>query len=158
MSAKKNQSKTWQNELSTKRNEPPFWLFAAFHKKTLSVLYLSSYRTEAPDLLVKSLAAMFIDCSSWKSNLAAYGMWICAILVLFLQGRHSKDCLERFLLSMLVYELTVQYVQDLRNWCHKTADLTNMNSESVRDFKQTLLQEGCCTMGNHTITLHFTET
>ena len=30
-----------------------------------------TYRTEIPDLLVYILAAIFIDASSWKSNLAA---------------------------------------------------------------------------------------
>lgn len=60
------------------------------------------YLTDAPERSVYILAAMFIDCSSWNSSFAAYGMWTCAILVLFLQGRHSKDCLERFL-RMLAY-------------------------------------------------------
>jgi len=50
-----------------------------------------SQRTDIPDLFVNILAAMFIEASSWKSNFAAYGMWICEILVLFLQGLHSND-------------------------------------------------------------------
>lgn len=50
-----------------------------------------------PDLSVNILAAMFMDWSSWKRSFAAYGMCTCAILVLFLHGRHSKDCFERFL-------------------------------------------------------------
>lgn len=41
--------------------------------------------------------AMFMAANSWKSSLAAYGMCTCAIFVLFLQGRHSKDCFVRFL-------------------------------------------------------------
>ncbi len=56
-----------------------------------------AYRTVIPDLLVYILAAMFIDASSWKSNLAAYGMCTCEILVLFLQGRHSNVFFLRFL-------------------------------------------------------------
>jgi hypothetical protein len=48
-------------------------------------------RTEIPDLFVNILAAIFIEANSWNSNFAAYGIWICEILVLFLQGRHSKD-------------------------------------------------------------------
>lgn len=41
--------------------------------------------------------AMFMDISSWNSSLAAYGMCTWAILVLFLQGRHSNDCFVKFL-------------------------------------------------------------
>jgi len=48
-------------------------------------------RTEIPDLFVNILDAIFIEANSWNSNFAAYGIWICEILVLFLQGRHSKD-------------------------------------------------------------------
>lgn len=48
-------------------------------------------RTETPDLFVNILDAIFIEASSWNSNFAAYGIWICEILVLFLHGRHSKD-------------------------------------------------------------------
>lgn len=44
-----------------------------------------------PDLFVNILVAIFIAANSWKSNLAAYGMWIWEIFVLFLQGRHSKE-------------------------------------------------------------------
>jgi len=36
----------------------------------------TTQRTEIPDLFVNILDAIFIDASSWKSNLAAYGMWI----------------------------------------------------------------------------------
>ena len=56
-----------------------------------------AYRTEMPDLLVYILAAMFIEASSWKSSLAAYGMCTCEILVLFLHGRHSNVFFLRFL-------------------------------------------------------------
>ena len=55
------------------------------------------YRTVTPDRSVKSLVAMFIEPSSWNSSLAAYGMWICEILVLFLHGRHSNEFFLRFL-------------------------------------------------------------
>jgi hypothetical protein len=48
-------------------------------------------RTDIPDRFVNILVAIFIAASSWKSNLAAYGIWICETLVLFLQGLHSKD-------------------------------------------------------------------
>lgn len=58
-----------------------------------------------PDLSVNILAAMFMDWSSWKRSFAAYGMWTCAIFVLFLQGRHSNDCLDRFLRGTSVYFL-----------------------------------------------------
>jgi hypothetical protein len=56
-----------------------------------------------PDLSVNIRAAMFMDISSWKSSLAAYGMCTCAILVLFLQGLHSNVCLVRFLHYPLAY-------------------------------------------------------
>ena len=55
------------------------------------------YRTLMPDRFVYILAAMFIDASSWKRSLAAYGMCTCEILVLFLHGRHSNDAFLRFL-------------------------------------------------------------
>jgi len=51
----------------------------------------SLQRMEMPDRLVNILDAIFMEASSWKSNFAAYGMWIWEILVLFLQGRHSKE-------------------------------------------------------------------
>lgn len=54
---------------------------------------------DTPDRSVNIREAMFIAASSWKSNFAAYGMNTCAILVLFLQGRHSNVCLVRFLLE-----------------------------------------------------------
>lgn len=54
-------------------------------------------RTEMPDRLVNMREAMFMDMSSWNSSLAAYGMCTCAMRVLFLQGRHSNDCLVRLL-------------------------------------------------------------
>ena len=60
----------------------------------------TDYRTVIPERFVYILAAMFIDASSWKSSLAAYGMWICEILVLFLHGRHSKEFFLRFLQSV----------------------------------------------------------
>lgn len=53
-----------------------------------------------PDLFVYILAAMFIDASSWKRSLAAYGMCTCEILVLFLHGRHSNEFFFRLLFSV----------------------------------------------------------
>jgi hypothetical protein len=32
-----------------------------------------------------------------------------------------------------------------------------VDSEGIRNFKQTLLEEGGCSVGNHTITFHFSE-
>ena len=43
-----------------------------------------------PLLSVNILVATFIAANSWKSNFAAYGITICAILVLFLHGLHSN--------------------------------------------------------------------
>lgn len=42
---------------------------------------------------------MFMEASSWKSNLAAYGMWIWEIFVLLWQGRHSNEFFLRLLPS-----------------------------------------------------------
>lgn len=48
------------------------------------------YRMLTPLLVVNILVAKFIAASSWNMSFAAYGMMICAILVLFLHGRHSN--------------------------------------------------------------------
>jgi hypothetical protein len=61
-------------------------------------LPLTAQRIDIPDLSVNILAAMFMEANSWKSSFAAYGIWICETLVLFLQGRHSKLCVESFLI------------------------------------------------------------
>jgi uncharacterized lipoprotein NlpE involved in copper resistance len=64
---------------------------------SVTMEYDNGYRTVIPERFVYILAAMFIDASSWKSSFAAYGIWICEILVLFLHGRHSKEFFLRFL-------------------------------------------------------------
>jgi hypothetical protein len=43
-----------------------------------------------PLRLVYMRVATFMAASSWNMSLAAYGMMICAISVLFLQGLHSN--------------------------------------------------------------------
>lgn len=48
--------------------------------------------------------------------------------------------------------------ENLRNWCHQPAALANVHAIGIRHFEQPLLQESCRTVGNHTITFHFTET
>lgn len=58
-------------------------------------------------------AAMFMAASSWNRSLAAYGMWTCAILVLFLHGLHSKDCFVKFLES---HVSSVKHFMELKSW------------------------------------------
>lgn len=103
--------------------------------------------------------AIFIAASSWNSSFAAYGMKTWATWFLFLQGLHSKFCLVKFLyaneLAIVLCEVSGG---NLRDGCHKPTNLANMDPEGIGDFEQTLLQEGRGTMGNHTITFHFSET
>jgi len=60
--------------LSPLHNHIPFSHHTFLHSS--SITPPSTQRTEIPDLLVNIRDAMFIDANSWKSNLAAYGMWI----------------------------------------------------------------------------------
>ena len=87
---------------------------------------------------------MFIDASSWKSNLAAYGMWICEIFVLFLHGRHSNEFFFRLLnltvslfvsLSVRAHFGFEMAQANLRNRSHQPTDVTNVHSESIRHLK-----------------------
>ena len=82
-----------------------------------------------------SLVAMFIDISSWNSNFAAYGMWICEILVLFLHGRHSNEFFFRFLYSEISVKSLVgkrgQRSEYVRDRCHQPTDIADVNAEGV---------------------------
>lgn len=66
---------------------------------------MSDYRIETPLRLVYILVAIFMLANSWNSSFAAYGIWTCAIFVLFLQGRHSNcwflRLLEKFSVTTL---------------------------------------------------------
>src|ERR1700712_4754917 len=101
---------------------------------------------------------MFIDANSWKSNFAAYGMWICEILVLFLQGLHSKDCVVILLSKVNTNSKQTFGYGNLRNRSHKPTDVTHMDSKSIRNLEQPLLQERGRSVRDHTITFHFSET
>src|SRR6478735_5512733 len=46
---------------------------------------------------------------------------------------------------------------NLRNWCHESTNLADVDTESIRHLKQTLLQESSGTVSDHTITFHFSE-
>lgn len=111
-----------------------------FYVPFLSFIYAytpilrQAQRTVMPDLLVNILDAMFIDASSWKSNLAAYGMWICEIFVLFLHGRHSKDWVEILLgrsardthqLNKGTYAMGVMSPQMSQTWTLKASETSN---------------------------------
>ena len=48
---------------------------------------------------------MFMEASSWKSSLAAYGMWIWEIFVLLWQGRHSNEFFLRLLILLSAQNL-----------------------------------------------------
>ncbi|KAH0356971.1 hypothetical protein KCU81_g743, partial [Aureobasidium melanogenum] len=43
-------------------------------------------------------------------------------------------------------------------WSHQTTDLADVNTESIRNIKQSLLQESRGTVSDHTIALHLSET
>lgn len=68
-------------------------------------------------------------------------MWTCAILILFLQGRHSKDCLDRLLLYVstvsvkdrgsIVRVKRREKAVHLRNRCHEPANLADVDSEGI---------------------------
>ena len=96
--------------------------------------------------------------NSWKSSLAAYGICTCAILVVFLQGRHSYvwglSFLERVLVIVNVPVATV----NLRNRCHQPAALADMYAVGIRHFKQSFFQKRRRAVTDHAITLHFSET
>ena len=46
----------------------------------------------------------------------------------------------------------------LRNNSHEPADIAHMDTEWVRDIKEAFFEEGRCTVGDHAVTLHFSET
>lgn len=110
--ALKKRKGTQKKEIRKSSNPPPSLSFLENHQRIVT-----------PDRSVNILAAIFIACSSWNSSLAAYGMWICAILVLFLHGRHSNDCLERFLMPMLAHGKTTKPLKrrgELTQWASST--------------------------------------
>ena len=75
-----------------------------FYKETVAygtdrMMIQASLDVESPEaipqrssaLFVYNLAAIFIEASSWKRSLAAYGICTCEILVLLLQALHSNE-------------------------------------------------------------------
>ncbi|KAH3688247.1 hypothetical protein WICPIJ_000772 [Wickerhamomyces pijperi] len=58
-------------------------------------------------------------------------------------------------LTTTTFELVMFQLSNNR---HQPTDPTNMDSEGIRGFHQSFLHERSSTMGNHTITFHFTET
>lgn len=56
-----------------------------------------NHRTDTPERLVNIRAVMFIDASSWKRSLAAYGICTCEIRCLLLHSRHSNSPFLSFL-------------------------------------------------------------
>lgn len=52
----------------------------------------------------------------------------------------------------------VEALLKLSNRTHQTTNIAHVDGVCVRDGKETFLEEGCGTVGNHTITFHLSET
>jgi hypothetical protein len=88
----------------------------------------------------------------WDDDLCDFGLVLArSALELILLERAGSALVN-------IFSVLARSEKNLRNGSHQTANLANVDTESIRNVKQSLLQESRGTVSDHTIALHLSET